>query len=738
MVEGEAYAAAKVLVELPPEVSFSEVAGRLRSLQTWLHHPKLVTRILGRVASTQPSTAHHVLNFMQSQQIKTNAFHYTAVIAGCARKVPSEWEVAIRLLQQMVTCEIQQDTLTFNSAINACGKSVQWEASLFLVDSMAHVDLEVGTDSMNSVIGACTRGAQWERALWMANSVPQKDGITFGSALAACDKGSAWRSALDLLRSMVSASVSVDNFGYSAAISACATAECWAFACHLLEMMVTDAVLLDLVSYGAVVKALDAGKEWAMALWLLKHIFENHQLNEVLCNSTMSACSSGSQWQHACFLLASMPDLQVSPEDVSYNTAITACVRASTWQQGLIVFQKMPEAFLEPDHFSFNSALSACQKGSQWQLGLTLLEKMSLADLQPNEFCFTSALSACEVGGWQVCLQVLRGLQASNVQVMPGMFGVLMSACETNCAWEAALATLQEITSCQLIPDALHVGSAANALRKGKGHRGDENAFELLQHMKYVWINAWPSHQTKGLPQSHAILEQWHAQDKTAKIQRLGQGVVACLKPAGIATEVFVEELAAEVFPDSAGAFSIVSRLDHPTSGILMLAIGCQGSPSANWLQVQFASRLVDKKYICLCEGLPLGNVGATGSVSVPLYADEARGCTVADRKLGRESLTKYKILARYVASSSKELMLLEVKPVTGRTHQIRVHMAYLGRPLVGDLTYGPKETSILPCERLFLHCRRVCLRDFSDQKFCAVAALPSELREVLAQLELL
>ena len=170
--------------------------------------------------------------------------------------------------------------------------------------------------------------------------------------------------------------------------------------------------------------------------------------------------------------------------------------------------------------------------------------------------------------------------------------------------------------------------------------------------------------------------------------------------------------------PDSADAFSIVSRLDHPTSGILMLAIGCQGSPSANWLQVQFASRLVDKKYICLCEGLSLGNVGATGSVSVPLYADEARGCTVADPKLGRESLTKYKILARYVGSSSKELMLLEVKPVTGRTHQIRVHMAHLGRPLVGDLTYGPKETSILPCERLFLHCRRFCLRDFSEEKF--------------------
>ena len=108
--------------------------------------------------------------------------------------------------------------------------------------------------------------------------------------------------------------------------------------------------------------------------------------------------------------------------------------------------------------------------------------------------------------------------------------------------------------------------------------------------------------------------------------------------------------------------------------------------------------------------------------------------------RLGRESWTKYRILARYTAqeASPYELMLLEVKPITGRTHQIRVHMAHLGRPLVGDLTYGAKDLSILPCERLFLHCRRVRLHDFSDQMFCAVASLPFELRQVLAKLQLM
>ena len=184
---------------------------------------------------------------------------------------------------------------------------------------------------------------------------------------AACDKGSQWRRSLQVLASSASSSVQLDNFAYSAVISACATAERWEFACGLLENLGKKAVLADLVTHGAVLKALGAGKEWAMALALF---FDrtNHELSEVTqvtCNSVINACSTGSQWQHACLLLNSMPDLGVSPEDVSYNTAISGCVRGHAWQQGLMLFNQMHQALVEPDHISFNSALSACHKGSQ-------------------------------------------------------------------------------------------------------------------------------------------------------------------------------------------------------------------------------------------------------------------------------------------------------------------------------------------------------------------------------------
>ena len=109
--------------------------------------------------------------------------------------------------------------MTFNSAINACGKSAQWETSVLLLKRMVDSNLTLGTDTMNSVMGACTAAGQWEWALWMFGTTLgslSPDVITFCSALAACDKGSQWRRSLQVLASSASSSVQLDNFAYSA------------------------------------------------------------------------------------------------------------------------------------------------------------------------------------------------------------------------------------------------------------------------------------------------------------------------------------------------------------------------------------------------------------------------------------------------------------------------------------------------------------------------------------------
>ena len=101
------------------------------------------------------------------------------------------------------------------------------------------------------------------------------------------------------------------------------------------------------------------------------------------------------------------------------------------------------------------------------------------------------------------------------------------------------------------------------------------------------------------------------------------------------------------------------------------------------------------------------------------------------------EAMTLYEVVERYSPidsnSSNSELMYLKVWPQTGRRHQIRVHLASLGRLLLGDLTYGHSEA---PVERLFLHCRGVQFLDLQGQQLIVEAPVPWELAQVLERLE--
>ena len=187
---------------------------------------------------------------------------------------------------------------------------------------------------------------------------------------------------------------------------------------------------------------------------------------------------------------------------------------------------------------------------------------------------------------------------------------------------------------------------------------------------------------------------------------------------------------------------SMVSRLDLPTSGVLPIVLDDVDSPAAAWYRSCFAGRLVSKEYLCLCEGMSLGTPEAKGVIAERLMTRQLPdGGKVAEiSPNGRVARTEYEILCRYhppgnVVDETTELTLLRVYPHTGRTHQIRVHLASLRRPLVGDLTYGLCENTALECPRLFLHCRRVSLKDAAKKTFTATAPLPAELREVLSAL---
>lgn len=145
----------------------------------------------------------------------------------------------------------------------------------------------------------------------------------------------------------------------------------------------------------------------------------------------------------------------------------------------------------------------------------------------------------------------------------------------------------------------------------------------------------------------------------------------------------------------------VVHRLDKDTSGLILLA---KNDRAHQWLQEEFRSRRVEKTYLALVDGAPPTKRGRVEAAIGRDPVDRKRMAVVPPDK-GRFAVSEYVTETRY-----QQHTLLEVHPVTGRTHQIRLHMAFLGCPIVGDRIYGRRRPS-LEIDRQFLHAARLSIR---------------------------
>jgi len=172
----------------------------------------------------------------------------------------------------------------------------------------------------------------------------------------------------------------------------------------------------------------------------------------------------------------------------------------------------------------------------------------------------------------------------------------------------------------------------------------------------------------------------------------------------------------------------VVHRLDKNTSGLILLA---KNDLSHRWLQDQFQTRKVQKTYIALVDGKP---PTPTGRIETPIGRDTRmrQKMAVVTMGKGRQAISEYHTLENF-----QQHTLLEIHPLTGRTHQIRLHLAFLGCPVVGDTTYGKRNSSI-PIKRHFLHAARlsVLLRGEEEPR-AFEAPLPQDLTEILEKLKL-
>lgn len=239
------------------------------------------------------------------------------------------------------------------------------------------------------------------------------------------------------------------------------------------------------------------------------------------------------------------------------------------------------------------------------------------------------------------------------------------------------------------------------------------------------------------------------------KIETLynNQGLLVIDKPAGLSVhpgagvkEEALSDILLRQFPEIEGVGEahrpgIVHRLDKETSGVMLVA---KSAAMYEYLKDAFAERKVKKNYVALVFGVP---DKAHGFIDAPLGKSKAdfRKYTTKDMVEPKPSLTEYRVLEvlplqpityNLQPNSVDKTALISVDLHTGRTHQIRVHMASLGHPLMGDRLYGGKRAILEGLRRQFLHARKIEVQLPNGTWIEAESELPGDLKTVLYSLQ--
>lgn len=191
------------------------------------------------------------------------------------------------------------------------------------------------------------------------------------------------------------------------------------------------------------------------------------------------------------------------------------------------------------------------------------------------------------------------------------------------------------------------------------------------------------------------------------------ENVIVVNKPAGLLSEAKGEYCPEKTLAD----FGFVAhRLDRDTSGVMILA---KNEEVQKFLKKQFQARTVHKTYYAIITGRPKLDAAR---IDLPMARDLKRPTTFRVDANGKEAETFYKVL-----KSDDKHSLVELKPTTGRTHQLRVHMKYLGHPIIGDPVYGEEKA-----DRLYLHAGSLEITLPGGVRKVFESPLPKEFSDVL------
>ena len=229
----------------------------------------------------------------------------------------------------------------------------------------------------------------------------------------------------------------------------------------------------------------------------------------------------------------------------------------------------------------------------------------------------------------------------------------------------------------------------------------------------------------------HKVLAVWQTVDATdVPVLYEDEEIVVINKPAGVLTHakggISQEHTVADMlqplttFASDTNRAGIVHRLDRETSGVL---VGARTPAAAEFLQKQFAQRTTKKTYIAIVEGVPKHTEAL---IDLPIGRSPAKPSTFRVDPKGKSAQTTY-----YVLDVQNGKSLVKLQPKTGRTHQLRVHMAHIGHPIVGDIVYGTS------AQRMFLHAYQLELTAPNGERMTFTAPVPEEFLRNFPEVEL-
>eukprot|EP00929_Paragymnodinium_shiwhaense_P012918 TRINITY_DN12079_c0_g1_i1.p1 TRINITY_DN12079_c0_g1~~TRINITY_DN12079_c0_g1_i1.p1 ORF type:complete len:861 (-),score=75.29 TRINITY_DN12079_c0_g1_i1:566-3148(-) len=663
---------------------------------------------------------------------------YNVVIGAFGRG--GAWQESIQLLKEAKELLLDLNVYMYGSVANALQRAGHWTACLQLLEDMTAAEVPPSVITYSTCMAACRR-ANGNLAVRLFDEMCSKgltpDKISFNSAISACASSCDWTRALSILSDMQNAEhVQPDIISYSAAMTACQQAGQWPTALELLTELRLKQLQPDVVAFGTALSACGDGGQWQGVLGLVDEMLEEGKRpNLVALNSAISACARSTAWQEALDLFRTVEDQDALQADtITFNSMLDAFSSGGQWQLASLLFEDMLAAGVNPDIITFTAIIGAFSKAGLWQQALNVFNTLEGRKICPNIFAYNALLSALEkVEQWQLSLDTARRMRSRSIVPNQMSYASLLSVCEKAGIGQSSLACLADMKSDLVRPTGIHYGAVVSSLNKASMW---QQATSLIDGTCLAWMEEDADIDDDG---SDANPEEFASQlppDFPVTLLAEAAGVCAVSKPAGVATQDFMRHVEGWLQRSRGGGrISVVSRLDYHTSGVIVASLGTGTSAATSVAQAQFAGRVVSKEYLCLAVGPVLGAPGSKGRLSSPILCTPVKkgtGTYVTVSQAGRASCTSYEVLQVYPGppNTTSTLSLILAKPETGRTHQIRVHGASVGRPVVCDRLYGSEHCQDQEpwCHRMFLHCRHVSLRDASGSPFVAEAPLDRDL----------